>query len=121
MLENNLHPGETPPDLSGLGRFAALGIPLSVGAGGELELDMEPAADVDTVIAQMLGAIHAAQLAGRLPPAQDLQRRRLPLGLLRLLQEPRRPVVLDGGLRQPDQEPALPRLPLRVLTDRRVR
>jgi len=64
MLENNLHPGETPVDLSGLGRFAELGIPLSVGAGGELELDTEPAADVETVIAQMLGAIHAAQLAG---------------------------------------------------------
>jgi len=62
LLENNLHPGETKPDLSGLGRFAELGIPLSVGPGGELELDTEPAGDVDTVIAQMLGAIHAAQL-----------------------------------------------------------
>ena len=64
LLENNLHPGETKPDLSGLGRFAELGIPLSVGPGGELELDTEPAGDVDTVIAQMLGAIHAAQLEG---------------------------------------------------------
>jgi len=64
MLENNLHPGERPLDASRLGRFAALGVPLSVGTDGELELDMAPAADVDTVIAQMLGAIHAAQLEG---------------------------------------------------------
>jgi len=62
MLENNLHPGETPLDLTGLGRFAELGIPLSVGPDGRLALDMDPAPDVDTVIAQMLGAIHAAQL-----------------------------------------------------------
>ena len=63
LLESNLHPGEAAPDLGGLTRFAALGIPLAVGAAGELELDMEPAGDVDTVIAQMLGAIHAAQLS----------------------------------------------------------
>ena len=64
LLENNLHPGEASVDLGGLGRFAELGIPLRVGPGGELELDMDPAADVDAVIAQMLGAIHAAQLSG---------------------------------------------------------
>jgi predicted RNA-binding Zn ribbon-like protein len=63
MLESNLHPDQAAIDTGALDRFAELRVPLAVGPGGELELDMEPAADVDTVIAQMLGAIHAAQLA----------------------------------------------------------
>jgi predicted RNA-binding Zn ribbon-like protein len=67
MLESNLHPDGVAVDLKALGRFTGLGVPLAVGPDGELELDLEPAADVDTVIAQMLGSIHAAQLAGDWP------------------------------------------------------
>lgn len=43
---------------------AKLRVPLTPGPGGTLELDLEPAPDVDGVIARMLGIIHRSQLLG---------------------------------------------------------
>jgi predicted RNA-binding Zn ribbon-like protein len=52
-------------DTDGLESFVSeLGVPLSAGAGGELEVDPRPAGDVDGVIARMLGIIHRSQLLG---------------------------------------------------------
>ena len=46
-----------------------------------------------------------------LGPAQGLPRRDLSVGLLRQVEEPLRPLVLDGGLRQPRQSTQLPPAP----------
>ena len=39
-------------------------MPLRLGPDGAIELDSEPAANVDQLIAQLLGSIHTAQLTG---------------------------------------------------------
>ena len=52
---------------------------------------------------------------------QGLPRRHLQVGLLRPLQEPLRPLVLDGGLRQPPQGAPVPRAPQVRLTARPIR
>jgi hypothetical protein len=43
---------------------AELRVPLTPGPGATLELDLEPAPEIDGVIARMLGIIHRSQLLG---------------------------------------------------------
>jgi len=63
MLESNLHPEDAEVDTEKLAELTATHpAPLRLGPGGEIELDLEPARTVDELIAQMLGAVHQAQL-----------------------------------------------------------
>ena len=67
LLEGNLH-AEHTPDAEALARIAAAHpVPVSVGSGGELGLDLDPPADVDGVIAQMLGIVLESQTRGEWP------------------------------------------------------
>ncbi len=65
MLEANLHPDEAAVETEALAGFVAgLGVPLRVGPEAAIELDAAPAESVDGLVAQMLGAIFAAQIRG---------------------------------------------------------
>jgi predicted RNA-binding Zn ribbon-like protein len=65
MIEANGAGHAGAVDAAGLGTFVtALGVPLSTGPGGELGVDLEPAAGVDGVIARMLGIIQSSQISG---------------------------------------------------------
>lgn len=65
MIEANGAEPAGELDRRGLEQFVAeLGVPLAAGPAGELEVDPGPAADVDGVIARMLGIIHRSQLLG---------------------------------------------------------
>ncbi len=67
LLEANLH-AEHRPDIEALARIAAdHPVPVEVGAGGDLALDLDPPATVDGVIAQMLGIVFDAQTRGEWP------------------------------------------------------
>ncbi len=65
MLEANLHRDGVEVDTAGLAAFVGqAGVPLRLGQDAAIELDAEPADSVDRLIAQLLGAIHSAQLRG---------------------------------------------------------
>ena len=67
QLEANLH-AEHVPDADAFARIAAAHpVPVTVGPGGELGLDLDPPADVDGVIAQMLGIVLESQTRGEWP------------------------------------------------------
>jgi predicted RNA-binding Zn ribbon-like protein len=67
LLDANLH-AEREVDAGALAQIAASHpVPVRAGAGGELSLDLEPQADVDGLIAQMLGIILEAQTRGEWP------------------------------------------------------
>jgi predicted RNA-binding Zn ribbon-like protein len=67
LLDGNVH-AEHAPDVSALGQLAAgHPVPVRASSAGELSLDLEPQADVDGVIAQMLGIILEAQTRGEWP------------------------------------------------------
>ena len=72
--------------------------------------DLAPAASgVDAALGQHRRRTPHGRRRGHLAAPEGLRARRLPLGLLRPLQEPLRPLVLDGRLRAAREEP--PRLP----------
>jgi predicted RNA-binding Zn ribbon-like protein len=65
MIEANGAEPAGELDAVGLEAFVVeASVPLSAGSGGDLDLDLDPAADVDGAIAQMLGIVHRSQLLG---------------------------------------------------------
>ncbi len=66
-----------------------------------------PPAGCDRVVRRGAGRDGAGRARGRLAPAQDLPGGDLPAGVLRQVQEPVEDVVLDAGVRQPQQDPDL--------------
>ncbi len=71
---------------------------------------LTPAAKgTDAGLAQAAGDRRPVRRRRHLGPAQGVRGARLPLGVLRQVEEPLGPLVLDGDLREPPQDPSLPR------------
>src|SRR4029453_10844653 len=111
MLRGNDGEPLDPAELEVVNRAAA-GLPLQVAFDGEGHPVLGPgSAGCRGALAALLAGGAQARAPGPLGAPQGPPARVLPVGLLRPVQEPLRPLVLDAGLRQPHQDPHLPQPP----------